>query len=226
MLILLVLACALGPMGVDMAPAAPPTPPALAPELEIEGEDAAPGSLWSDGSSRVMIGDNNARAVGDLVTIKIDESIVTQLGADTSTGRSSASNFGISALLGVDTSLIEKNPNLGGTIGLGGSSDSTLEGSGTTSRQGSMQTTLTCTVAKVYPNGNIMLAGRKQVGVNNETQYVTLRAIARPRDISLDNTIESFRLADVQVEVTGGGVLANQQNQGWLTSVSNVLWPF
>lgn len=224
MLLLLSLACALGPMGVDAAPAAPPVPPPLEPEIELE--DAAPGSLWSDVNSRVMIGDNNARAVGDLVTIKIDESIMTQLAADTSTNRTTESNFGISALLGIDTSLIKKNPNLGGTIGLGGESGSSLDGSGTTSRQGSMQTTLTCTVARVYPNGNIMLAGRKQVGVNNETQYVTLRAIARPRDISLDNTIESFRLADVQVEVTGGGVLANQQNQGWLTTVSNVVWPF
>lgn len=221
MLLLLAFACAVGPAAVSQAPAAPPMP-VPAPVVE----ERAVGSLWSDVGSRVMIGDNNARAVGDLVTIKIDESIVTQLGADTQTGRKSESSFAINSLLGIDTSILKKNPNMGASIGLGGASDSSLAGSGSTSRNGTMQTTLTCTVMQVLPNGNVILLGRKQVGVNNETQYVTLRAVARPRDINLDNTIESYRLADVQAEVTGGGVLANQQNQGWLTTVSNVLWPF
>jgi len=196
-----------------------PVPP---PAVEVR----AVGSLWSDVGSRVMVGDNNARAVGDLVTINIDESIVTQLGADTQTGRATSTAFAIESLLGVETSITKNNPNMGGKIGLGGSSDSSLTGSGMTSRNGTMQTTLTSTVMQVLPNGNIILLGRKQVGVNNETQYVTLRAVARPRDINLDNTIQSYRLADVQVEVTGGGVLANQQHQGWLTTVANVISPF
>ncbi len=221
MYVLYALACAVGPAAMNAAPAAPPMP--VPPPVV---EERAVGSLWSDVGSRVMVGDNNARAVGDLVTINIDESIVTQLGADTQTGRATNTEFAITSLLGLETSLTKTNPNMGGKIGIGGGSDSSLTGSGVTSRNGTMQTTLTSTVMQVLPNGNIILLGRKQVGVNNETQYVTLRAVARPRDINLDNTIQSFRLADVQVEVTGGGVLANQQHQGWLTTVTNVISPF
>ncbi|MSQ02620.1 MAG: flagellar basal body L-ring protein FlgH [Myxococcales bacterium] len=221
MLVVLALGCAVGPMGLLAAP-----PPPL-PEPDEYVDEPEPGaSLWASAGSRAALGNNNARAVGDVVTIKIDESVATQLGADTNTARDTKSNFAIEALLGLDTSLLRDNPNMGGSIGLGGSSGTSLAGSGRTSRDGSMQTTLSCTVKAVYPNGTILLEGRKRVGVNNETQFVTFRGVARPRDISLANTIDSYRLADVQVEVTGGGVLANQQGQGWATSIANVLWPF
>lgn len=71
-----------------------------------------------------------------------------------------------------------------------------------------------------------MLEGQKSVMVNNETQIVTLRGAARTKDISADNMLESFRLLNAQVEITGNGVLANQQHQGWGTTVANTIWPF
>jgi flagellar L-ring protein precursor FlgH len=115
---------------------------------------------------------------------------------------------------------------MGGKIGLGGSSSSNLDGSGSTSREGTVRAVLTCQVVQVMTNGLLQLEGRKQVVVNNETQFVTLRAAARARDIALDNTLESLRLIDAQVEITGAGVLANQQRQGWGTSIANSIWPF
>ncbi len=221
MLVLLAMSCAVGPMGALAAP-----PPPL-PEPEEYVDEPEPGSsLWASADSRAVLGNNNVRSVGDIVTINIDESVVTQLGADTNTARDSKSEFAITTLLGLDTSILRDNPNMGAAIGLGGASGTSLAGSGRTSRDGSMQTMLSCTVKAVNPNGTILLEGRKRVGVNNETQYVTFRGVARPRDISLNNVIESYRLVDVSAEVTGGGVLANQQGQGWAASIANVLWPF
>jgi flagellar L-ring protein precursor FlgH len=115
---------------------------------------------------------------------------------------------------------------MGGKIALGGSSGSSLNGEGSTSRNGTVQAVITCQVVQVASNGMLMLEGQKAVTVNNETQIVTLRGAARTKDISADNTLQSLRLLNAQVEITGNGVLANQQQQGWGTTVANAIWPF
>ena len=59
-----------------------------------------PGSLWSDVSARQLMGlDGNARRVGDLVTVQVDEAQVTALDASTSADRDSSTELGVGALL-------------------------------------------------------------------------------------------------------------------------------
>lgn len=211
--------CAMGPMGANAAVPAPIPAPMPIPVAIVQ---PAPGSLWSPTGGLV----GNMRAVDSLVTVNIDEATMTSLGANTDTSRDTSSEFGIDALVGVDTSILGANSNMGGKLKLGGSSGSSTAGAGSTSRTSALQTVVTCQVVGVLPNGNLQLRGSKQIMVNNETQWATIVGIASPRDIQLDNSIESSRLALLQVEVTGQGNLANQQGQGWLTSIGNVIWPF
>ncbi len=217
---LFAIGCAMGPMGANAAVPAPPIPaPLPAPVAVVR---PAPGSMWS--STGGLVG--NMRAVDSLVTVNIDEATMTSLGANTDTSRDTSSEFGISTLLGAETSILKANTNLGGKLSLGGSSASSTAGAGSTSRTSALQTVVTCQVIGVLPNGNLQLRGTKQIQVNNETQWATVTGIASPRDIQLDNSIASSRLADGKFEVTGQGALANNQGQGWLTSIGNVIWPF
>jgi flagellar L-ring protein precursor FlgH len=64
------------------------------------------------------------------------------------------------------------------------------------------------------------------VRVNREIQYLTLEGVVRPRDIRIDNTIQSNLIADVRVEFTGNGVVSDKQGQGWGTRIADHLWPF
>ncbi|GDX78350.1 flagellar L-ring protein [Deltaproteobacteria bacterium] len=212
--------CAMGPMGANAAVPAPPIPEPM--PVPVAMVQPAPGSLWSPTGGLV----GNTRAVDSLVTVNIDEATMTSLGANTDTSRDTSSEFGIDALVGVDTSILGANSNIGSKLKLGGSSGSSTAGAGSTSRTSALQTVVTCQVIGVMPNGNLQLRGIKQITVNNETQWATVTGIASPRDIQLDNSIDSSRLADGKFEVTGQGALANQQGQGWLTSIGNVIWPF
>lgn len=220
-MLILLFACAAGPMGAGPTPVTPLSllPPPPPPHREV-------GSLWSEESARLLVGDDHFRAVGDAVTVVIDESTITQLNAGTTAGRESGSGFAIEALLGAEKAITGANKNMGGKIALGGSSSSSLNGEGSTSRNGTVQAVITCQVVQVASNGMLMLEGQKSVTVNNETQIVTLRGAARTKDISADNTLQSLRLLNAQVEITGNGVLANQQQQGWGTTVANAIWPF
>lgn len=207
---------------------APPEPMAAPPEPPQPVMPAPPpGSLWTEAGTRSLIGANgNARQIGDLITVVIQESSSTSIGASTDTSRTGDAEFGISALLGAETSILTANPNMGASIGLGGSSASSFSGDGSTTRDGSLSATITCTVLEVMPNGNLRIRGTKEVRVNREIQYLTLEGVVRPRDIRIDNTIQSNLIADARVEFTGNGVVSDKQGQGWGTRIADTLWPF
>lgn len=204
-----------GTLSPSVVPVAPPRAP------------SPPGSLWSEAEARALIGmDGNARRVGDLITVLIADSTSTSIGAGTQTGRSSEAAWSVDAMLGVETKILRDNPNMGGKIGIGGGTTTTMDGTGTTTRSGSLEATLTCHVMEVLPNGNLRIRGTKQIRVNRETQYLTLEGIVRPRDILVDNTVRSDLLAESRVEFTGDGVIADKQGPGWGTRVVDTLWPF
>lgn len=216
----LLLACTA--MHAPMATSAP------APVIVSAPEPAAPtGSLWSDVQGRQLIGmDNNTRRIGDLVTVLIDENAATSLGATTNASRSTGAGFSLTSLLGLETSITKANPNMGGGLSLAGESASSTDGTGTTTRNGTLQAVITCQVTEVLANGNLRLRGTKQVQVNRETQFITLEGIVRPRDIRLDNTVASNLLGEPRIGFEGQGILASQQGQGWGTAIANAVWPF
>lgn len=223
MTLLLLLACAHLPAEEHpTALSAPPPAPVPPPQ-----PTAPPGSLWNEAGTRALIGMNgNARQVGDLITVTIDESASTTIGAKTDTKRAGDSSFGISSLLGADTSILRANPNMGATIGLAGTSSSTFAGDGSTSRDGTLTAVVTCSVIEVMSNGNLRIRGTKEVRVNREIQYLTLEGVVRPRDIRIDNTVQSNLIADARVEFTGNGVVSDKQGQGWGTRIADTIWPF
>jgi flagellar L-ring protein precursor FlgH len=194
--------------------------------VQAEAPRAA-GSLWSDKAALELYGvDSNNRRLGDLVTVRIREYTSTALDAGTTSNRGSSADYGVTGALGIEQGIIANNPGLGGGINIGGSSSSTFTGNGTTSRGGSVDTEITCEIIEISDAGLLRLWGFKQIRVNRETQYVTLDGLARPRDVRLDNTITSDRLATAHIEVTGGGVVADKQGPGFFVRLLDALWPF
>jgi len=186
-----------------------------------------PGSLWPGENSRNMLfTDNKARYVNDIVTIIIDESSSGQNQASTNTSKNSATNAGISAMLGLNTSLVNSNANLGGTLAVGGESASTLKGAGDTSRGGTLQARLTARVVRVLNNGNLLIEGRRQLTLNAEDQFIVITGVIRPEDIAADNWVLSSNIADARILYTGSGVLADKQHPGWMTRALDWGWPF
>lgn len=195
--------------------------------VPIVRPEHSPGSLWPGESSRNMLfTDNKARFVNDIVTIIIDESSSGQNQASTNTSKNSASNSDISAFLGVDTSIVKSNANLGGKLAVGGTSTSTLKGTGDTSRGGKLQARLTARVVKVLENGNLLIEGRRQLTLNAEDQFIVVTGVIRSEDITSDNWVLSSNMADARIVYTGSGVLADKQHPGWMTRALDWGWPF
>jgi flagellar L-ring protein precursor FlgH len=183
------------------------------------------GSLWADGSSTRLFGDLRAREVGDLVTVEISETPSAKLDANTKTSRDSSIEAGLTDLLGYMKALEEKNKRIDRTSLFKANFKPSFDGKGSSDRSANVVASITARVVQVLPNGNLRISGKREVRVNNETQYITISGIIRPEDIQQNNVIQSTYIADARVEYSGKGVLADKQRPGWLMRILDHVWP-
>lgn len=225
MILLLTTVCA----AFSFRKAAPAEPPPPAPVVELAPVSApppAPGSLFDPGRASALTGmGGSSKQQGDLVTVLIDESMSSQVDALTKTAASGKVGFGVGAAFGLETQILSANPSMGEAISLDLSRDTSHDGTGQVSRNGKIVGTITCRVVQVLPNGNLVLQGNKEITVNGEHQLLGLRGETQARDISTDNTVFSWRLADPVIEINGKGVVADKQRVGWGQRVVDAVSP-
>jgi len=104
--------------------------------------------------------------------------------------------------------------------------DSKYGGSGSTSRQETLNATVSAKVIDVLTNGNLMIEGRRNVRVNNEDQIIIIEGTVRPADIGPNNVVNSIYIADARISYSGKGILSDRQSPGWLMNIVDKLWPF
>lgn len=185
------------------------------------------GSIWQgENAQNSLFVDRKARGIGDIITIIISESSTGNNKAGTDTSRDSSTDADITALLGLETSILNANKNMGGQIKIGGSSSNSLKGAGNTSRGNTLTAKITARVIRVLENGNLMIEGRRQVTVNAEDQFIVITGVIRPDDITTSNLIASQYIADAQIFYTGKGIVNDKLRPGWLTRVVDWVWPF
>jgi flagellar L-ring protein precursor FlgH len=190
----------------------------------------AEGSLWSEASGISLFPDIKARRVGDTVTVRVVEDPEAELNANTKTSRSSSIEASKLKFLGYMKALAEKNPRLAQDPGTDDLIFAALsmkhDGKGSTDRDGHVKAYISAVVEKVLFNGNLYISGQREIRVNNETQYITLSGVVRPKDISSSNEVSSTFIADARITYSGIGPVADKQRVGWLGRVLDYVWPF
>ena len=97
-----------------------------------------------------------------------------------------------------------------------GSASNTFSGKGTTENSNDFSGTITATVTGVLPNGHLLVAGEKQIGVNQNVDVLRFSGQIDPRAIQPGNTVASAQIANVRIEQRGRGQQADAQAMGWL----------
>ncbi len=165
---------------------------------------AAAGSLYA---SSGLLGDPardlRARQVNDIVTIVVADRASAVSRGSTTSARKSSARASVGSLFG------RTNPGaaLANLADLSGSQQ--LQGEGETSRETLLTTTISARVTHVLPNGDLVVAGAKEIGVNSERQQVSIRGVVRWSDIGPLNRVSSDRLAYLEVQVNGKGVVGD-----------------
>ena len=184
------------------------------------------GSLWSDsGPGAALLRDARAYRLNDLVRIRLAEASLGSNGSSTSLNRTSSAAFGAPVVGGLENPDAQPGSfNLANVLTT--STDSKHSGDGTTSRSTKLVGYVTARVVRVLPNGDLVVAGQKSVGINREKQVLTLVGSVRPVDISSSNEVVSSAVGDLTVRLWGRGEVDGTIREGWFMKIMKRIWPF
>ncbi|MDX1820436.1 MAG: flagellar basal body L-ring protein FlgH [Paracoccaceae bacterium] len=191
-----------------------PMPPPEPPRMMHRAEAA---SLWQRGSGG-FFADQRASRVGDILTIDIRIDDRAQMRNASQRERSGSGSAGFPSLLGLD------NLPTGDIIDL--SSTFEAEGSGSINRGESIDLKVAALVIQSLPNGNLVIAGRQEVKVNQELRELRVAGIIRPQDIQMNNTIPYEKVAEARITYGGRGQISRQQQRSYGEDIVDIVLPY
>jgi flagellar L-ring protein precursor FlgH len=193
-------------------------PPAPLPANPV----ADNGAVYRDDTAIALFADVKARRVGDTLTVRLVERTSAQTSSSTTTARDSNTEITNPTLLGdpiTDSGLPVLDNSLQSQNSFAGEADS--------EQSNSMSGSLSVTVYRRLPNGNLMVRGEKWIRINQGKEFLRVAGIVRPADIGEDNSVPSFKLADARIDYRGKGALADSNRPGWLTRFfQSPIFPF
>lgn len=180
-------ACALRPDTIVNTPltARPQAASTIAPPTN--------GAIFQTAAYRPMFEDRRARLVGDTITIVINEksSAGKQAGSAASkTGSVTASAPNVFGLLGSLTNRLSAS----------GSNAIKYEDKGAVTSSNNFISTMTVTVIDVLSNGNLIVAGEKQVSLDKGSEFIRFSGVVDPSTVNSGNIVSSTQVADAKIE--------------------------
>ena len=185
------------------------TPPEASLRTYIEkvraqqaAEVRTPGSIWSPNGQLVRLGtDVKAFRVHDVVQVVVSESLAASTDGQVKNARASNASSGLTSLFGA----LKASNALQNLVNQTSASGLTAQGQSTTSS--SLETAFGAEVVDVLPNGMLVVQATRQLTFSQQTQLIRLRGLVRPEDVSAQNQVMSNAMTDLELEVTGKGIV-------------------
>jgi flagellar L-ring protein precursor FlgH len=185
------------------------TPIYVAPPV-VPVQRAGNGSIYQAEQYRPLFEDHRARLVGDSLTVQIVEKVSAVQKSTSSIDKSGKLSAAVTALPGLSANSFNR-------ASAAGSSTISSAGAGTTENSNDFSGTITAVVTGVLPNGHLLIAGEKQIGVNHNVDVLRFSGQVDPRMIQSGNVVPSAQIANVRIEQRGRGAQAEAQGIGWLS---------
>ncbi len=172
-------------------------------------------SLWQSSENpkfRNLYSDMKAYKIGDILTILIMESSSFEQRDDHSDRKG--------GLITQTFSIIRNISNIDLNRFIPTSGDPEIPNP-TVSTDNTARSQVTARVAgrinDIDANGNLLIEGRREIKVGNDLREIVVQGVVRPADISSDNTVESYRIADARIWYNGEIVFQQDpREQSWL----------
>jgi len=177
------------------------------------------GSLFHAASYRPAFEDVRARAVGDTITIQIVENITASQKSASTVNRNSTIDASVSAFPLFPAGELAK-------LSVGTSSANDFSGKGGTESANTFSGSITATVVEVLPNGHLLVAGEKQIGVNQNVDVLRFSGTVDPRVVQPGSIVNSTQVANARIESKGRGAQGEAQTVGWLSRFFLTFLPF
>lgn len=182
------------------------------------------GSIYApDRGPFGLVANKTARNMGDLVTIVIAETQNLRNEENADLNRVTNFDYQLNSF-NIAPDAFDPLPDI--TAG----SEDLLRGIANYNKRGSFTARVTAVVIDTLPNGNLVVRGRREIRIDNETKLIEFSGIVRKYDIQPDNSVTSELVADARVSYVGSGPLTKTTNReglgGKIHDALGWLWPF
>ena len=179
----------------------------IVPTAQAESLFTLGATQHYQGVPRSLFGGVQARQIGDLISIIMDENISLNDNLTYSAEKSSTT---------VDTFTTFLNKwfgiSLKGSDGFGGSNE--VSNSAVGSRAMKLGDKIACQVVQQLPNGNLSVQGKKTIVNGNERMDFIVTGVVDPRWLNVDGEIYSYNVSNLQFALSGRGSISRSQNEG------------
>jgi len=161
------------------------------------------------GQSQSLFTDIKAHKVGDILTVLIYE-------------QNSASNKVESKTEKSTQASLKGGPGAGPLdfiplFSLDGANSNVYDGKGENTRNGTLRAKMSITVIDVKSNGDLVIEGSRTLGISGDRETLNLTGVVRQKDITPNNTIDSYLIADAEIHYTGKGNANTGSRPGFFT---------
>ena len=148
------------------------------------------GAIFKQAKFRSIYEDYRAHDVGDVITVLIQEKVSADKKNAASDSKSGSIDTNLQKFFGVPLS------------GMNSAEETSMksDSKGTGSASYNFTGTIAVTVIEVLANGNLVVSGEKQIGMDKGTEFIRLSGVVVPQMITVGNTLPSSKLADARVE--------------------------
>ncbi|WP_432380149.1 flagellar basal body L-ring protein FlgH [Duganella sp. P38] len=191
--------------------------PKTARPLTSEQLQAVPnnGAIYQSSAFRPVFEDRRARHVGDVLTL-----VITERTSANKSGTASGNKSGsVSATMPAKLRSTFGNP-------LAVSTENTYSDGDAQTASNAFTGTMGITVVEVLSNGNLIVAGEKQVGMNKGTEYIRFSGMINPDSIATGNTVSSTAVADARVEYRTANTIDRAELSSMASRFFQSLLPF
>jgi flagellar L-ring protein precursor FlgH len=182
-------------------------------------------SLYREGQFTSLTADIKAHAVGDILTIVVQESNTASKNNSTSTSKKTGVDASISSFLypASASKALTKN---GSLPAMKFDSANTFDGGGKINNSEQLTARIAVRVVDVLPNKTMVIEGTRQITFAGETQEAVLRGVVRSDDVSPANTVFSYNVADTTIKYVSRGAVSDSQKKGFFTKIWDKIGPF
>jgi flagellar L-ring protein precursor FlgH len=152
--------------------------------------------------------------LGDIVTVLVDEYTLTSLDKEVNATENRQRGLG----LGINT------PSSNKTYGINSNNNNQSQNSGLDARTNRLTTEMSARVVAIAPNGVMQLKGNKIIKVEDSKVNLILTGWVRVQDVAPDNSIQSFRMADADLDYQAEGPLGKAKC-GIIGRLLGAFWP-
>ncbi|MBI4983834.1 MAG: flagellar basal body L-ring protein FlgH [Rhodocyclales bacterium] len=219
---LICIAVLAGALAGCVTTAVPPTAVHQPMTARPESRSYAPqtnGAIYNVASARPLFEDRRARFIGDTITINITEKTQASKISENKAERSHTVDASVPSVVGLPFKGAQ------GTT-LSASDSNKFGGKGQNNSSNDFTSTITVTVIEVYPNGNLLVSGEKQIGLKEGEEFIRFSGVVNPNNITAANSVSSTQVADARIEYKANGFIDSAQVMGWLGRFFLSFMPF